>query len=84
MFLLIAVLGSDEKGRAPNQLIVTLVYHSLRTVPVKEIDGQEQRRRQKLECGMGFYQEIEKIRTHKPLDLCLNIDGFDIREGGSL
>lgn len=84
VLLLVTVFGRDEKGRTPHQLIMPLVHHPLRAVPVQEIDRQEQRGGKKLERGMGFDQEVEEVRTHEPLDLRLDIDRFDIGKGGSL
>lgn len=82
--LLVAILGSNEKSRTSNQLIMSLVNHTLGAVSVQEVDGQEQRGRKELESGMGFNQEVQQVGTHEPLDLGLNIDRFHIREGSNL
>ena len=82
--LLVTILGSNEKSRTSNQLIMSLVNHTLGAVSVQEVDGQEQRGRKELEGGMGFNQEVQQVGTHEPLNLGLDIDRFHIREGSSL
>lgn len=82
--LLVAILGSDEKGCTSNQLIMSLVHHTLGAVSVQEVDCQEQRCGKKLEGCVCFDQEVQQVWAHEPLDLGLDIDGFHIRKGGSL
>lgn len=40
--LLVTILGSDQEGCTADKLVVLLVDHPLRAVPVKQVDGQEE------------------------------------------
>jgi hypothetical protein len=60
---------------------VSLVDHSLRTVSVEQVDSEEEGLGEKREGSMSFDQEVDQIRSHEPLNLLLNIDRGDIREG---
>lgn len=82
--LLVTILGSNEQSRTPDQLVVSLVDDTFRAVSVEQVNGQEESRRQQLKGGMGFNQEIEQVGTHEPLNLGLDIDRLNVREGGGL
>lgn len=63
---------------------MSLVDNSPRAIPIKDVDRQEQRRREELEGGMSLDQKVQEVGTHEPLDLGLDIDGFHIGKGCSL
>lgn len=82
--LLVAILGRNEQSSTSDQLVVSLVDNTLRAVSVKQVDGQEQRRGKELEGSVGFDEEVQQVGAHEPLDLGLNIDGFDVGKRCSL
>lgn len=82
--LLVVELRGDEESCAANQLVVSLVDHSLGTVTVQEVDRQEQSRWQELERSVGLDQEVEKIGAHEPLNLSLDVDRFHVGDRLSL
>ena len=79
--LLVIVLGRNEQRCTSNQLIMALVDHTLRAVSVQKVDRQEQGGGQKLERSVGLDQEVKKVRSHKPLDFGLDVNGFDVGQG---
>ena len=50
-------------------------------VAVEKVDSQEQSLRQQLEGSVSFNQEVKEAGTHEPLDLGLDVDRVDIRQG---
>lgn len=84
MFLLVTVLGGNQEGRAADELVMTFVDNTFRAVTIKEVDCKEQCGGLQLEGGMRFDEEIEEVWTHEPLDFSLNVNGFYIRESGSI
>lgn len=76
---LVAILGSDEQSSTTNKLVVALVDDTARAVPIEKVYSEEQGLRQKLEGGMGFDEEVEKIWSHEPLDFGLDVNRVDIR-----
>jgi hypothetical protein len=59
---------------------MTLVDHTTRAIPVQKVDSQKESLWEQLEGSMSFDEEIEEIGAHKPLDLCLDVDGIHIWE----
>ena len=82
--LLVPILGCDQECRTAYQLVMSLVHDPLGAIPVEQIDRQEQGRRQQLERGVGFDEEVKEVGTHEPLNLGLDIDRLDIGEGRRL
>ena len=78
---LITVLGGDEESSAADELVVTLVNDTARTVTIEEVDGEMKRLREELKCVMSLQQEVQEVWSHKPLNLRLDLDGRDIRHG---
>jgi hypothetical protein len=58
---------------------VTLVDDTLGAVSIEKVDGKEQGLGEELEGVVSFEEEVEEVRTHKPLDFRLNLDGIDVR-----
>ena len=84
VLFLVTVLGSNQERCTTDELVMALVHYSLRTVAIQEVDCQEQCRRKQLESAMGFDQEVEKVGTHVPLNLSLDINRLDVRKGSKL
>ena len=71
---LVAVLSGNEEGSAANELVVAFVDNTAGAVAVKKVDGKEKGLGQQLESGVSFNQKVEEVGTHKPLDLCLDVN----------
>ena len=57
---------------------MALVHDASRAVSVQEVDCQEEGVREEVESRVSFNEKVEKIRSHKPFDLRLDVDGVDI------
>lgn len=79
--LLVAVLGGDEEGGTADELIVLLVHDSSRAVSVQQVDGEKERLWEQSKGGVGLDEEVDKVGSHKPLNLALHVDEASIRQG---
>lgn len=69
--LFVLVLGRNPQTRASNQLVVFFVHHPFAAVPIDEIDGEKQRLRLQSQGHVSLNDEVQKVRTHVPLELGL-------------
>lgn len=67
------VLGRDQQGRRSDQLKFADGHNLARQESVNVVGGQEERLGQQREAAMHLNKPIHKDRSHRPLDLRLDI-----------